>query len=80
MTSVPVTTARSKLYQLVDQVATTHEPVEIIAKAGKTVLLSGDDWRSIQETLYLLSLPGMGKSIREGMKQPLSKASRRPSW
>ena len=60
--------------------ANAHEPITIIGKRSNAVLISEDDWRSIQETLYLLSIPGMGESIRKGLKEPVSKLSKKPGW
>ena len=68
------------LYQLVDNAEASHEPVQITGKRSNAVLVSESDWRSIQETLYLLSVPGMRESIRKGMKEPLSKASKSLTW
>ena len=80
MTSLPVTQARSKLYQLLDKTAESHEPIQITGKRTNAILISEDDWRSIQESLYLLSIPGMRDSIRKGMAESLGKASSKPSW
>ena len=80
MTSMPVTQARSKLYQLLDEAAEFHEPIQITGKRSNAILVSEDDWRSIQETLYLVSIPGMRDSIRRGMAEPLDKASATPGW
>ncbi len=80
MTSLPVTQARSRLYQLLDEAADSHEPIQITGKRANAVLVSEDDWRSIQETLFLLSIPGMRESIRKGLTEPLSKASAAPGW
>lgn len=80
MTSIPITQARSKLYQLLDEAAASHEPIQITGKRCNAVLVSEDDWRSIQETLYLVSIPGMRDSIRKGMAEPLSKAAKKPGW
>jgi antitoxin YefM len=80
MTSIPVTQARSRLYQLLEEAGTAHEPVQITSKRGNVVLVSDEDWRSIQETLHLLSIPGMRESIRQGMKEPLSKSSTKLAW
>lgn len=80
MTSVPVAKARSKLYQLLDEAADSHEPIQITGKRSNAVLVSEEDWRSIQETLYLLSIPGMRESIRKGMAEPLNKSSSKPGW
>ena len=80
MTSIPVTQARSKLYQLVDDASSTHVPVQITGKRNNAVLVSEEDWRSIQETLYLVSIPGMRDSIRKGLKEPISKSSKTLNW
>lgn len=68
------------LYQLVDEAAASHEPIQITGKRNNAVLLSEEDWRSIQETLYLLSIPGMRESIRQGLQEPLSKTSKNLTW
>jgi antitoxin YefM len=80
MTSIPVTQARAQLYQLVDHATSSHEPIHITGKRSSAVLVSEEDWRSIQETLYLLSIPGMRDSIRKGMSEPLSKATKTLQW
>ncbi len=80
MTSISVTQARSKLYQLVDDASSSHEPVQITGKRSTAVLVSEEDWRSIQETLYLVSIPGMRESIRKGLKEPLRRSSKTLIW
>lgn len=80
MTTINATSARSKLYALLEQVTVSHEPVQITSKRGNAVLISEEDWRSIQETLYLLSVPGMRESIVEGMKTLLAECSEDPGW
>ena len=80
MTTVSATAARSKLYKLVDQARETNEPILITGKRGNAVLVSEDDWRSIQETLHLLSIPGMRESIRNGMNEPIEECSEEPGW
>ncbi|WP_404425845.1 type II toxin-antitoxin system Phd/YefM family antitoxin [Nibricoccus sp. IMCC34717] len=80
MTAIPITKARANLYELVDSASETHEPIQITGKRANAVLVSEDDWKSIQETLYLLSIPGMRESIREGLDTPLSKTSKKLSW
>ena len=80
MASIPITQARAKLYKLVDAAAAAHEPVHITGKRGNAVLLSEEDWQGIQETLFLLSIPGMRESILKGLREPLSKASRESPW
>jgi prevent-host-death family protein len=73
MIKVKATDARTRLYRLIDDVASSHEPVIIRGKRANAVLLSEEDWRSIQETLYLLSIPGMRRSIRKGMNTAVKK-------
>jgi prevent-host-death family protein len=80
MTSIPITQARSRLYQLVDDTSSSHEPIQITGKRANAVLMSEEDWRSIQETLFLVSIPGMRASIRKGLKEPLSKSSNILTW
>jgi len=80
MSTVNVTEARAKLYRLIDEAAESHEPVFITGKRANAVLLSEDDWRSIQETLYLLSIPGMRETILEGMKTPVEECSEDLAW
>ncbi|MGH9898282.1 MAG: type II toxin-antitoxin system Phd/YefM family antitoxin [Pyrinomonadaceae bacterium] len=60
--------ARSSLYRLIDETATSHEPYLITGKRNSAVLISEEDWRAVQETLYLLSIPGMKESIKEGLE------------
>jgi len=72
--------ARANLYKLLDRAAKSHEPIQITGKRNNAVLISEEDWRSVQETLYLLSIPGMRESIRKGLKTPLSRASRKLKW
>ena len=67
MTTFNATEARSKLYALIDETTDTHQPIVITGKRGNAVLLAEDDWKAINETLHLLSVPGMRKSIQEGM-------------
>lgn len=80
MTTVKATEARARLYKLLDEAAESHEPIQITGKRSNAVLISEEDWRAIQETLYLLSLPGMGESIRKGLKTPVGKCSEKPGW
>jgi prevent-host-death family protein len=74
--TISATVARSDLYRLIDSTLVDHEPVQITGKRGNAVLVSSDDWRAIQETLYLLGIPGMRESIRAGMDEPLANCSR----
>ena len=80
MTTLTATLARTKLYTLLDEVNDSHEPIQITGKRSNGVLISEGDWRAIQETLYLTSIPGMKESIVKGMKTPVSKCSREIRW
>jgi prevent-host-death family protein len=80
MTAVSATEARKRLYALIDEVGQSHEPVQITGKRSNAVLLSEDDWRAIQETLHLVSIPGMRESILEGMATEVSELSSEPLW
>ena len=80
MTSMTATEARKELYKLLDDVAGSHEPVQITGKRGSAVLVAEDDWRAVQETLYLLSIPGMRESILEGMATPVDELEGELDW
>ncbi len=80
MTSVSATEARRDLYRLVDQVQDTHEPIQITGKRGNAMLVGEDDWRAVQETLFLVSIPGMRESILEGMATPVEELGDEPGW
>jgi antitoxin YefM len=80
MSSMTASEARSNLYRLIDEAATSHQPVLITGKRHSAVLVSAEDWASIQETMYLLSIPGMRESIREGLAEPVSESSKELDW
>jgi prevent-host-death family protein len=80
MTTLTVTEARKRLYSLLDEVAESHEPVQIAGKRHSAVLVSEEDWRAIQETLYLISIPGMRESIRKGLKTPVEECDEELDW
>lgn len=80
MTGITATEARSKLYRLIDETAESHQPITITGKRNKAILVSEEDWSAIQESLYLLSVPGMRESIREGMDTPVNECDEELEW
>ena len=72
--------ARANLYRLIDETVASHQPIIISGKRSSAVLLSADDWSAIQETLYLLAVPGMRESIKKGMNEPLAKSAKELKW
>lgn len=80
MRTITATQARSNLYKLIDETARESEPIHISGKRSNAVLLSEEDWKSIQETLYLVSVSGMRESIINGMKTPVEKCSDKLVW
>ncbi|MGH8785674.1 MAG: type II toxin-antitoxin system Phd/YefM family antitoxin [Cupriavidus necator] len=80
MTTLTASEARANLYRLIDQVAESHEPIHISGKRGGAVIVSEEDWKAIQETLFLLSVPGMRESIKEGMAEPLTESAKELDW
>jgi len=80
MTTITATEARKGLYKLLDDVAGSHEPVQITGKRGNAVLVSQEDWDSVQETLYLVSIPGMRDSILAGMATPTAELEDKLDW
>ena len=80
MTTLTASKARAQLYKLLDKTASYHEPVQITGRRNSAVLISEEDWRAIQETLYLVSIPGMRDSIRRGLRTPVEKCSEKLRW
>jgi antitoxin YefM len=80
MTVIKASDARSRLYRLMDEAAASHEPVLITGKRSNAVLVSEEDWRSTQETLYLLSIPGTRESIIDGLNTPVEKCAAELEW
>lgn len=72
MTAISVTKARENIYQLISDVNTNSTPITITNNKGKNaVLISESDWKAIEETLYLMSIPEMAESIIKGGNTPL---------
>jgi antitoxin YefM len=80
MSTLTATEARKRLYTLVDDVAESHDPIQIVGKRNSAVLVSEEDWRAIQETLYLSSIPKMRESIRKGLKTPVEECEEELDW
>ena len=80
MTTLTATEARKNIYSLVDEVNESHEAIQIQGKRGSAVLIAEEDWRALQETLYLSSVTGMKNSILKGMKTPIRKCSKKLVW
>ncbi len=80
MRTVTANQARASLYRLIDEAAINHEPVVITSKRNNAVLVSADDWAAIQETMYLLSVPGMRESIQEGLQTPTDECDTELNW
>jgi len=80
--AIPITAseARTNLYRLIDETNESHNPVLIAGKRSSAVLVSAEDWEAIQETLYLLSVPGMRESIKKGMAEPLARSAKVVKW
>ena len=80
MKTTNATKARKDLYRLIDETNFSHEPIQITGKRSNAVLISEDDWASIQETLFLLSIPDMRESIIKGLKTPVKECSEELNW
>jgi len=80
MKTISVSQARANLYKLLDEAGQSHEPLVITGKRNNAVLVAEEDWRAIQETLYLLSIPGMRESIREGLETPVEECAEELDW
>ncbi len=80
MNTLTASEARSNLYRLMDQAAESHQPIVISGKRTNSVLVSAEDWEAIQETLYLLSVPGMRESIKQGMAESVESCAKELNW
>ena len=80
MKTISVTNARGNLYKLLDEAANSNEPIQITGKRCNGILISEEDWRAIQETLCLTSIPGMKKSIKDGMNTTLDECFEELNW
>lgn len=77
---IPVNEAQQQLQDLIDSVSQSHQPIVIAGQNNNAVLLSEADWTAMQETLYLLSIPGMRESIREGLATPIEECDPNLKW
>ena len=77
---IPVSQARANIYKLIDETAENHEPVIITGKRHDAVMLSLEDWRAIEETLYLNAIPGLVESVLEAKKAPDEEFSEELDW
>ncbi len=80
MKVVQAAEAQTTLPGLITETATSHEPIHIAGEREHAVLIAQEDWQAIQETIYLLSIPGMRESIRNGMETPLAECSEKLEW
>lgn len=80
MTTFTASEARANLYRLIDQAAESHCPIHISGKRSNAVLIAEEDWSAIQETLFLLSVPGMRESIKAGMDETLDTCAAELDW
>ena len=80
MQSLTASEARANLYRLLDQTSESHQPITISGKRNSAVLVSTEDWEAIQETLYLLAVPGMRDSIKDGMEATVDSCSKDLDW
>ena len=80
MRSIKYAQARANLSRLLEETSASHEPIQIVGKSVSGVLVADDDWRAIQETLYLLSVPGMRESIQDGMQTSPAQCSKELTW
>ncbi len=80
MRTLTATEARKRLYKLLDEVSVTSEPVQITGRRSNAVLISESDWRALEETAYLSSIPKMADSIRKGMATSIEDCVEELDW
>jgi len=80
MTTLTASEARTNLYRLLDEAAESHQPITITGKRHNAVLVAEADWWAIQETLSLLSVPGMRESIKAGLSEAIEECAKELDW
>ncbi len=80
MTTLSTTEASSRLDEVLDNLAESHEVVQIAGQRHSGVLVSEDDWRAIEETLHLTGIRGMKDSIVEGLRTPVEQCAKELDW
>ena len=63
MTNVNITNFRKDIYELLEQTIKYNEPLNISTKNGNAVVLSEEDYNSLMETLYIMSVPNLKNEI-----------------
>lgn len=74
---VPISSARSNLFSLAQSTIESHQPITLTSKHGNVVLMSEEDFKAIQETLYLMSIPEVVEDVKTGRKTPKNKMAKR---
>ncbi len=80
MAVITASQARANLYRLIDDAASSHQPLLISGKRNRAVLVAEEDWIAIQETLFLVSVPGMRESILDGLNTPVDECRKELDW
>ena len=80
MNTITAAEAQAKIFSLINEVTEEREPVKIAGEHSSVVLISEAEWNSIQETLHLISIPGLRESIIEGMKTPVEECETKLEW
>ncbi len=80
MKTITASRARATLYRLIEETADSSEPIQITGKHINAVLVSEAHWWAMQETMYLLSIPGIRESIRGGMETPIEECAEKIDW
>lgn len=71
MSTLNATSARNNFFKIIEEALTTHKPITVTGKSGNVIIMSEEDYFSIQETMYLCSIPGMREKIEKGLNTPL---------
>ena len=80
MNTINVTNARKNLYKIIKSINDSHEPIHVSGKNGSVVMIAEEDWKAIEETLFLTSDPKLRKSIIDGMNESIENCSTKLDW
>lgn len=74
MTNTNITNFRKNVFAYLNQAVEYNDVVNVSTKNGNAVIMSEEDYNSLMETLYLVSVPGLKEAIKEAGKEPLSES------
>lgn len=80
MKSISAAKLKNNFYDVLEELSLEDKPIKITGKKNNAILITEDHWNSLQETMCLLSIPGMKESILEAKNEPIENWSSKLPW